>query len=922
MVTKHIIISAVFAFFTISAQRIRLDRHNLPMHEIGREANVRAAKSNFESFRLPNTSVPIHYDLFLDTNVNLNDPTFIGNVQIQLTILENTSQIVLHSSHNSINNVQLFNSNQLQLALVNTEPVIEREFLVINSKTTLAAGSNYRLVIDFSGKLRDDLLGFYRSSYVDSAGSRQYIAVTQFEPSYARSAFPCYDEPGYRSTFSISISCGTNYKATSNMPIVGITIQPNQKKLTRFHMTPRMPTYLVAFMITDFVNKRVVLKEPTKLTMEILARSTASSQLELGLQKGVDAIRAIERYCNQTYGLPKLDQVAVPDFFFGAMENWGLVKYAEQYLLFDEETSSNQDKENVIITIVHELVHQFFGNLVTPKWWTDIFLSEGFATLYEYYIGADVESSIRFKELFVVEALQTAFYVDSLGSSRPLSYFVETNAISLFDIIAYQKGGSIFRMMNHALGEQTFQKGIRRYLEMNQNSAVDVYDLFESLQSVAKDVIPPTTTVEAIMSPWIFQSGYPVVSVQRVADSDALIFKQEHFARDPTALRTWWIPVSYRLSSQGDRDDTETVFWMPQGVSQLSIELYTPPESYLLVNPHQTGFYRVNYDTELWQRLIKQLNVDHTVIPPVSRAQLIDDSIKLVQAGKLDTATSFELIKYLQHETDYIPWYTAFASDNIQYINNGLVVDQQAYRALQKFLSSLTNNLLQRVGFAEVSNEPHEHQRLRAMAIEWNCRMGAAICRAAAHQLMTAELEGIQRLPSYIRHSIYCGGLMDATVEEFVAVFRTFQAASDLTERSMYISALGCNENSDFLFDYLTVTLDGGQDIRLRTGEWLKIFKSVYSRNTVGYQTFLRWLQSYAENILQRFGNNQEFLLILADISSREDELNQFNELIDLLQNFNPWHSQQLILDRIGSIAVDYQSCRDYLPDNSHLPTR
>lgn len=225
-----------------------------------------------------------------------------------------------------------------------------------------------------------------------------------------------------------------------------------------------MPTYLVAFMVTDFTSKRIVMKDPSHLTMEIFARPTAINELELGLQKGVDAIRAIERYFNQTYHLPKLDQVAVPEFMFGAMENWGLVKYHESYLLFNEQTSRNLDKEYIVATIAHELVHQFFGNLVTPTWWTNIFLNEGFATLYEYYIGAEIEPSIRYKELITVEAVQSAFYVDSMPSSRPLSYYKETNVMSLFDTISYQKGGSVLRMISYALGERTFQKGLRHYL--------------------------------------------------------------------------------------------------------------------------------------------------------------------------------------------------------------------------------------------------------------------------------------------------------------------------------------------------------------------------------------------------------------------------------------------------------------------------
>lgn len=234
-----------------------------------------------------------------------------------------------------------------------------------------------------------------------------------------------------------------------------------------------MPTYLVAFAVTNFISQRMVLKEPNTLTMEVLARSAVRNQLDLGLRKGAEAIRALEKHFDQAYHLPKLDQIALMQKPGGAMENWGLVTYDDRYLLVNEETASNLQKEEVIITIVHEFVHQFFGNLVTPKWWTDLFLNEGFATFYEYYVGAEVEPSIRFKELFAVEALQLALSVDSKNTSRPLSFYTETDLDSLFDVITYKKGGSVLRMMNHALGERTFQKGIRRYLASKYYSKVD-----------------------------------------------------------------------------------------------------------------------------------------------------------------------------------------------------------------------------------------------------------------------------------------------------------------------------------------------------------------------------------------------------------------------------------------------------------------
>lgn len=223
-------------------------------------------------------------------------------------------------------------------------------------------------------------------------------------------------------------------------------------------------------------------------------------------------------------------------------------------------------------------------------------------------------------------------------------------------------------------------------LVFSKDSAVEPDDLFESLQSAAKEnvALPLSTTVGAIMNPWVYQSGYPLVTVTRLPGTNTFEFKQEHFTESLPDSRTWWIPITYKTkSNQNARDETKTEFWIPEGSSSANYNLSVPNDTYLLINPHQTGYYRVNYDQELWKKLIDQLITNHTEIPPVSRAQLIDDSMKLSLARKLDVAVSFDLFKYLSKELDFVPWYTALSSSNLQYINKALVTDEAAYNAFK-----------------------------------------------------------------------------------------------------------------------------------------------------------------------------------------------------------------------------------------------
>lgn len=416
---------------------------------------------------------------------------------------------------------------------------------------------------------------------------------------------------------------------------------------------------------------------------------------------------------------------------------------------------------------------------------------------------------------------------------------------------------------------------------------MDPNDLFESLQSAAKEdaAIPQTTTVGAIMSPWVYESGYPLVTVSWTPTSGEVVFRQQHFSDGTPDSRTWWVPISFRLSSQPVSDETETRVWIPQGTLQVAVSLDIPSDEYLLVNPHQTGYYRVNYDGELWGKLIDKLMADHDAIPAVSRSQLIDDSLKLAMGGQVEVEVTFELLKYLKNEEDYIPWYTALASDNLQFINKALLVDEVAYGALKAFVGSLMEHLIITLGFEERSSEPHEHQQFRAMAIEWGCRMGYDRCRTGAHQLMMEDLEGSQLLPSYIKQSIYCGGLMDATQEEFVAVFNAYQRSTDLSERAMYISALGCSENKQFLIDFLVIVLGAGQEISLRSGEALQIVRSVYSRTNIGHEAFQAWLEQFNDLILSSsIGRQADFHAILADVENRKANFGNFAQLITLLK--------------------------------------
>uniref|UniRef100_A0A182NNL8 Uncharacterized protein n=1 Tax=Anopheles dirus TaxID=7168 RepID=A0A182NNL8_9DIPT len=593
----------------------------------------------FDTFRLPNSTVPTHYTLRLDTDIDRGVFDYTGNVQIRINVVESTNQIVLHSSRNEISNLQLRTSAGLKVTVKNFEFDEEKEFLVINVGTTLQANSGtYTLEIDFTNSIdRNDQAGFYKSSYEDDQGVTRYLGLTQFESVDARTSFPCYDEPGIKTTYDIIISCGIDYHARSNAPLRGIQLLQGGKKLSTFATTPRMQTYLVAWLVSDFVYEREVLSQP-QLAVATWSKPSSAHLLTYSVDASTRFIRAMEEYFGERYSMSKIDNVAIKnsDYSAGAMENWGLVTYRETAIFFEEQ-QGEQQQVGVVTIVGHEFTHQFFGNLLAPKWWSYLWLNEGFARLYQYYVGDISHPELNLRQRFITGPLQSALRADDSLTVRPMTYYTETRqGISrLFDSIAYDKAASVLRMMNYALGERTFQKGLRYYVQQNKDrGVVEENNLFDSLEQAAREdaVLPITLTMHDIFRSWSNQAGVPLVTVRR--DGDEYFFTQQRFSTNPPEEpfeHSWWIPISFSTPSNNAYEKLPA-FWMPPNVSEVSYTINTVEGETVVFNPLSTGYYRIEYDEGMLQELIDRMNTDHTGIEVAARARLIDDTLNIAHS--------------------------------------------------------------------------------------------------------------------------------------------------------------------------------------------------------------------------------------------------------------------------------------------------
>lgn len=357
-----------------------------------------------------------------------------------------------------------------------------------------------------------------------------------------------------------------------------------------------MSTYLVAFVVCDFVNQ-------TSGNFSVWTRSDAVTSARYALEVGPKILKYLEQFFDIKYPLPKMDMIALPDFSAGAMENWGLITYRETAMLYEENVSANSNKQRVVTVVAHELAHQWFGNLVTPTWWTDLWLNEGFASYMEY-LGVDaVEPAWKSMEQFVVNELHNVFSLDALSSSHQISVEVhnpeEINEI--FDKISYGKGAAIIRMMDHFLTAEVFKGGLTNYLNEKKYQSADQDDLWRFLTAEArnKGAFDDSLAVKDIMDTWTLQTGFPVVSLTRDYDSNKLEFSQERFifiepSINSTGIGTgeekplWWIPITFTTLGESNFNNTKPSIWMRAEEKLTLHDMDIPQHDWVIVNVQQT----------------------------------------------------------------------------------------------------------------------------------------------------------------------------------------------------------------------------------------------------------------------------------------------------------------------------------------------
>jgi puromycin-sensitive aminopeptidase len=588
-------------------------------------------------YRLPRTVTPSRYDISL--RVDPTAPTFDGTVEVAVSVHEPVTEIVLNAKDMTVTGARIASTGGSAVDATGVELDVERDRLTLTFGSPLGVG-DHTLHITFSGRLSDHMEGMYRSHFKDQAGVEHAIIATHFEATDARRNFPCWDEPDLKASFAMTLIVPDGLAALTNTPEVGRESDSDGFTRVRFAPSMTMSTYLVAVVVG-----------PLSLTPPADARGVPvrvacrPDQVHLAAysnEVGVFALNWFADYYDIPYPEQKLDQVAIPDFAQGAMENTGLVTYRETLLLVDLAAAAPEERLFVAETVAHELAHMWFGDLVTMRWWNGIWLNEAFATFMSFLCVDAMEPTWRVFDSFQTSRVR-AFEVDSLASTRPIEFPVESpnDASGMFDVLTYTKGGSVLRMIEQWLGPDTFRDGIRRYLAAHAYANTETHDLWDALEAESGQ------PVRRIMEPWIFQQGYPAITVR--CDGDVIHLTQHRFAPSmPDDATTWPVPLIVRQVLP-DGELVERVLVEADG---LQLQL-AHPDALVVANAGSTAFVRTFYDDELRSRLVARAATDLT---PGERQAFVDDAWAAVVAGDAPVGSFLDLVAGFVDETAPPVW--------------------------------------------------------------------------------------------------------------------------------------------------------------------------------------------------------------------------------------------------------------------------
>lgn len=785
-------------------------------------------------------TTPINYELTFEPD--LKRFTFDGTESISVICNKPTSTITMHCTELKIKSCMIKSAGKLIKSTLKINEKKEELQIKLGSKIKGKATIN----LEFQGILNDRLLGFYRSQYKQGKKTK-YLATTQFEAADARRAFPCWDEPQTKATFDISIIAENKFTAISNMPVKSKK-KIGSKTIYKFYKTPIVSTYLIYLGVGEF---EFLTGKTGKIQIRVITTKGNKSKGKFSLELGKKLLTSYEKYFGIKYPLPKLDLIAIPDFAAGAMENWGAITFRETILLYDPKTSSTRTKQFIAEVISHEIAHMWFGNLVTMKWWNDLWLNESFATFMATKFVDKFYPEWDLWNQFVEDAMNTAMGLDSLKTTHPIDVTVNSPAEvrEIFDAISYDKGGCVLRMLEHYVGEPNFQKGLKKYLSDFKYKNAEGEDLWNAIGKASR--MPVTSMINT----WLKQPGFPLVEINQ--DGNTLKLKQKRYLLEYNkkfSKGLWSIPLSLGM----DNEISKKLF------SKKSMSIKIPNNTIgFVANYGRQGFYRVKYDEGILLDL--KMLVDEKRIPAIDRWAIQNDLFSLCVSG------DEEVRNYLDFSDAYYDENSYLASVNVAHNLASLY-----FRAFnEKFIEEICGyainyfrKILFNLGWDSKKSDKHTDALLRSFTISVLGKMDDEEVTEEALRRYKKFLKSPSSLPPDLVEPICSIAAWNGTAKTHVELTKLYKNAKTMEEKLRFLGAM-CGFKDKKL---LLKSLDFSQTSEVRSQNMqLPIMK--VAANPYGDKILWSWLKKNWKKLNKKVGHgNPLFNRIVASITSVADD--------------------------------------------------
>jgi puromycin-sensitive aminopeptidase len=813
------------------------------------------------AIRLPSHITPDRYRIMLKPD--LGTFTFTGEETIYFSLKKPEKKITLHAKDLKIEGAEVVANHRGQkdnwAGKISYNP--KAETVTFTFPKTVRPG-RHELKLTFSGILNDQLHGLYRSQY-QHKGQTKHMAVSQFESTDARRAFPCFDEPAHKAVFDVTLMIPGHMTAVSNTIETDVQHHDNGLKVVKFAPTPKMSTYLLAFIIGEM--EYIEGKTKDGVIVRIFTVPGKKHQAKFALEVGIKVLEFFNKYFAIPYPLPVLDMLAIPDFASAAMENWGAVTYRETALLVDEKNTPLANRQYIAHVIAHELTHQWFGNLVTMEWWTHLWLNEGFATYMSYVALEKLYPQWQMWTQFVYQNLGNALKLDALKTTHPIEVDVHHPAEidEIFDAVSYDKGASVIRMLADYLGETDFRAGLRYYLKKHSYKNTSTVHLWEAFEKISKK------PVRRMMRIWTRQPGYPVVEVED--KGDGLAFKQSRFFSSEITKRTakdstvWPVPVKFSLNGKKPS-------FVMLDTRNKTISL-TGSQTYLKLNSGEVGFYGTNYEPALTIALHEPIRSRRFSL--ADRMGIIRDSFALAEAGEVSVVQTLRLAEQYADENSYNVWVEILSGLGEIDI---LLSTGPAIGAFHNYMLNLLKKIAAKVDWQPKPSEPNNTTLLRALILGSLGQYGDPKTIRRARQLFKGAKDP-QKIHPDIRAVVYSIIARYGSEHDYRRLLELYRKTDIHEEKNRLSRSLTLFPQPALIRKTLAFAFS--KDVRLQDSPFLYI---TAWRNAAAWPYLWRYIQANWGMLLKRYGQGGRMMAYMVKPLSHFSDPATANQIKKFLQ--------------------------------------